>query len=165
MAEPIQKSNIEEIVDKAISHHGVSDDALIPILLEINHALRYIPLESLTFLTRKMNRPEEEMWVREGRLFSLASFYHMLSLKPRGRHIVLFCESAPCHISGGRQLFQALQDELTLRPGETSSDGKWSLVTTSCLGLCGVGPVIVIDEDLFGCVTPEQLPEILARYE
>ncbi len=89
----------------------------------------------------------------------------MLSTKPRGRHIVLFCESAPCHVSGGRQLLPDLEDQLNLRLGETSADGKWSLIATSCLGLCGLGPVIVIDEELFGSVTSEQLPEILSRYE
>ena len=165
MTEFIPEEKIQQIVVNAIEHHGDASDALIPILLEINHNFGYIPLQSLTEISRRLNRPETGMWVQEGRLFSLASFYHMLSLKPRGRHIVLFCESAPCHVSGGRQLWQALQDHLELKAGETSPDGKWSLITTSCLGLCGVGPVIVVDEDLFSCVTPPQLPEILGRYE
>jgi NADH:ubiquinone oxidoreductase subunit E len=64
----------------------------------------------------------------------------------------------------GREVWQILQDELRLEPGETSSDGKWTLVASSCLGICGVGPVIIIDDDIYGNVLPERVPEILARY-
>ena len=92
-------------------------------------------------------------------LFRVASFYQMLSTKPRGQHVIQFCESAPCHVVGGRQVWQALHDELNLKAGETSPDGKWSLVTVSCLGVCAVGPVIVIDDDMYGNVEPEQLPK------
>jgi len=79
--------------------------------------------------------------------------------------VIRFCESAPCHVEGGRQVIEALQDELGLQPGETSEDRKWSLLMTSCLGVCAVGPVFLVDEDLYGNVTPEQVHEILARYQ
>ncbi|MCE1253150.1 MAG: NAD(P)H-dependent oxidoreductase subunit E [Anaerolineae bacterium] len=75
-----------------------------------------------------------------------------------------FCESAPCHVVGGREVWMALQEALHLSNGETSPDGKWTLITTSCLGICGVGPVIVINNEIFGNVTPQQVPEILARF-
>jgi NADH:ubiquinone oxidoreductase subunit E len=88
----------------------------------------------------------------------------MLSTKPVGRHVIRFCESAPCHVMGGRLLIQALIESLQLRPGETSSDGRWTLLTTSCLGTCGVGPVLWIDDDIYGNVTAEQLPDILGAY-
>ena len=97
-------------------------------------------------------------------MFSVATFYQMLSTKPRGRHLIQFCESAPCHVVGGREVWTALQGALKLDPGETSADGKWTLRTTSCLGVCAVGPVIVIDEDIYGNITPKQVPEILGRY-
>jgi NADH:ubiquinone oxidoreductase subunit E len=88
----------------------------------------------------------------------------MLSTKPRGRHVIQFCESAPCHVVGGRQVWQALQNALDLEPEETSSDGKWTLITVSCLGVCAVGPVIIIDDDIYGNVKPEQVIDILAKY-
>ncbi len=62
-------------------------------------------------------------------------------------------------------MIKALQDELGFKPGETSADMKWSLIMTSCLGICGVGPVFIVDDDIIGNVTPEQVPEILARYQ
>ncbi len=65
---------------------------------------------------------------------------------------------------GGRKVWQVLQDELGLESGESSEDGKWTLLTSSCLGICGVGPVIIIDDDIYGNVEPDRVPEILARY-
>jgi NADH:ubiquinone oxidoreductase subunit E len=79
--------------------------------------------------------------------------------------VIQFCESAPCHVVGGREVWNRLQEELKIGDGETTPDGQWSLVTVSCLGLCGVGPVIMVNDDIFGNVTPQQIPEILTRYQ
>lgn len=146
-----------DAVQAAVERHGTSRDELIPILNDINRELGYLPAEALEEVSKRLRAPKSQ-------LFQVASFYHMLSTKPRGRHVIQFCESAPCHVVGGRQVWQALQDELKLKSGETSPDGKWTLITTSCLGVCGVGPVIIIDDDIFGNVTPAQVPEILARF-
>jgi NADH:ubiquinone oxidoreductase subunit E len=89
----------------------------------------------------------------------------MLSLKPRGRHVIKFCENAPCHVVGGRLVWQALHDQLKVKPGETTPDGRFTLLTTSCIGVCSVGPVVVIDDDVHGNVEPEQIADLLARYE
>ena len=145
------------VVQTAVTRHGATQEALVPILTEVNHELGYLPAAALTEVSRLLRVPKSQ-------LFSVASFYHMLSTKPRGRHIVQFCESAPCHVVGGREVWQSLQDELKLTSGETSADGRWTLLTTSCLGICGVGPVIMVDDDIYGNVVPKQVPDILARY-
>ena len=145
------------VVQTAVTRHGATQEALVPILTEINHELGYLPAAALTEVSRLLRTPKSQ-------LFSVASFYHMLSTKPRGRHIIQFCESAPCHVVGGREVWQSLQDELKLTSGETSADGRWTLLTTSCLGICGVGPVIMVDDDIYGNVVPKQVPDILARY-
>lgn len=165
MAEIKTKNGFTAMVEAAIEKHGRHRDAVIPILLDINKTHGYIPGEALAEVRRQLHDPKDGMFVQQSQLFGLASFYHMLSTRPRGRHVVLFCESAPCHVMGGRQVWQALQDTLRLKAGQTTPDGKFSLVTTSCLGVCGIGPVVVVDEDMYGSVTPEQLPEILGRYE
>ncbi len=149
--------DVSSVVQAAVQRHGATFEALIPILSEVNQALGYLPAEALAQIG-------DELRVPRSRLFSVASFYHMLSTKPRGRHVIQFCESAPCHVVGGREVWHTLQDELRLAPGETSADGKWTLVTTSCLGICGVGPVIMVDEDIYGNVGPDRVADILARY-
>jgi NADH:ubiquinone oxidoreductase subunit E len=68
-------------------------------------------------------------------------------------------------VVGGKAVWDSLCETLDLKNGETTSDNKWTLVTTSCLGLCSVGPVVLIDDDLYGNVSPDQIDEILARYE
>lgn len=157
---PIESKNGKKMLDAvnaAIERHGASRDELIPILNQVNQSLGYLPAEALTEISQRLKEPRSS-------LLGVASFYHMLSTKPRGRHVIQFCESAPCHVVGGREVWQSLQEELSLANQETSADGKWTLLTTSCLGICGVGPVIIIDEDVYGNLTADKVPEILARY-
>jgi len=160
-----QELDIVELVNKAIEKHGATRDAVVPILSEINRTLGYIPAAALPEIRRHIHVPQEGVFLADSHLYSAASFYTLFSLKPIGRHVIRFCESAPCHVMGGREVIQAIQDEVKIKPGETSGDMKWSLFTTSCIGICGVGPVFVVDDDVYGNVTPERVPEILARYE
>jgi NADH-quinone oxidoreductase subunit E len=147
-----------DAVHTAVEHHGATPEELIPILNDVNRALGYLPAAAMAEISRLLKVPKSS-------LFSVASFYTMLSTKPRGRHIVQFCESAPCHVVGGRQVWQSLQDELGgLKHEETSPDGKWTLLTVSCLGVCGVGPVMIVDDDIYGNLVPAQVSEILSRY-
>jgi NADH-quinone oxidoreductase subunit E len=144
-------------VTEAVDQYGAKREELIPILNEINRRLGFLPSDALAEVGKRLKTPRSHV-------FSVASFYQMLSTKQRGRHVIQFCENAPCHVVGGREVFLALQEKLDLKPGETSADGKWTLITTSCLGLCAVGPVITIDEDVIGNVKPDQISEILDRY-
>lgn len=145
-------------VQQAVKQHGATRDELIPVLTDVNRKVGFLPAEALNEISRLMHVPKSQ-------IFSVATFYRMLSTEKLGRHVVQFCESAPCHVVGGRQVWESLQEELGLATGETSPDGKWTLVTVSCLGVCGVGPVIIIDDDMYGNVTPAQVSEILAHYE
>jgi NADH-quinone oxidoreductase subunit E len=165
MVAPTIERDISIIVQEAIEKHGAKRDALIPILSEINRALGYIPAEAIQKVREQLQDQEEQVFVSKGQLFGLASFYDMLSTKPRGRHVIKFCENAPCHVVDGKAIWDSLCETLGLQNGETSPDKKWTLVTTSCLGLCSVGPVVLVDDDLYGNVTPDQIEDILARYE
>jgi NADH:ubiquinone oxidoreductase subunit E len=149
---------VSAVVEAAIVHHGDTAEALVPILSEVNDKLGYLPVDALTQISKSLRVPGSQ-------LISTASFYRLLSTKSRGKHVIRFCERAPCHVMGGRQIWQALQETLELGPGETSADGKWTLLTTSCPGVCGVGPVMMIDDDVYGNLAPDRVPEILALYE
>lgn len=150
--------SIQQAVSDAIERHGNQRSELIPILNDINRKLGYLPTSALEDISARLLVPKSQ-------IFSVASFYQMLSTKPRGLHVIKFCESAPCHVVGGRQVWEALQEAVNLKAGETSADGKWTLETVSCLGVCAVGPVIVVDDDIYGNVDPQQVAQILARYE
>jgi NADH-quinone oxidoreductase subunit E len=146
-----------EVAKEITLRHGASRDELIPILTDVNRQLGYLPVDALDEISTLLKVPKSQ-------IFSAASFYSMLSIQPHGRHVIQFCESAPCHVQGGREVWAALQTELKLKAGETSPDNRWTLKTTSCLGLCADGPVLLVDDDLFNNVTPDQIAGILAKY-
>ena len=145
-------------VNALVAKYGTQRAELIPILQELNAAFGYVSPEAITELSDKMIIPSSE-------INSVATFYRMLSTEPRGRHVIQFCVSAPCHVVGGREVWNTLKNALNLEGGETSPDNKWTLLTTSCLGVCGVGPVMIIDQDIYGNLEPSQVKNILSRYE
>ena len=149
---------VEQSVKDALEFYGEKSEELIPILLKVNKELGFLPNEALKTISEKLRIPQSQ-------LYSVATFYKMLFTKKMGRHVVKFCESAPCHVAGGRQVWDALKDKLKLQPGATSPDDKWTLITVSCLGICSAGPVMIVDEDVYGNLTAESLPSIFARYE
>ncbi len=157
---PVTKNEEETIlgVQKIVKRIGATRADLISVLQAITNEFGFISQTAMEELSGLMSLPTKE-------IYSVATFYRMLSTQPRGRHVVQFCESAPCHVVGGREVIATLKKALALEPGQTSPDKKWTLLSTSCLGVCGMGPVILIDTDMYGNVTPEQVKEILSRYE
>ena len=151
------KDETIRLVNEIVASTGTTRSDLIPILQKVTNNLGYISQDAIQQISALLKIPTRE-------IASVAMFYRMLSTQPRGRHVVQFCESAPCHIVGGREVYAALKSALQLEPGQTSADNKWTFITTSCLGICGVGPVILIDTDIHGNVTPDQVPGILAKY-
>ena len=139
------------------ARYPVTRSALGPALYVAQREVGWLPASVLAEVAELFGLEVTEVG-------EFASFYHMFSLQPLGKHVIRYCESAPCHVVGGRQVFERLIEELNLQPQETSPDGKWTFITVSCLGLCGVAPVLVIDEDMYGNVRPDQIPDILSRY-
>jgi NADH-quinone oxidoreductase subunit E len=150
--------DVIKTVNAAVSEFHAKQEELIPILMKVNQELGYVSSDAL-------ERISEAMHIPQSRVYSIASFYQMISTKPTGRHVIKFCESAPCHVAGGKEVWDALLKELQIKPGETTPDGKWTLKTTSCLGVCAVGPVMMVDDDIYGNVDPKQVREILGKYE
>ncbi len=127
---------------------------IVSRLTDINNRLGYIPRSEVVALAKELRLPP-------AKVFGAATFYSMFSTAPRGKHIVRFCEDAPCHVAGGRAVFDAIRETLGLEPGQTRADGAWTFEMTSCIGICGVGPVMMVDDDVYGNVTPERVREIL----
>ena len=154
----VDVKDVSTVVQTAVQKHGTTRDALIPILTEVNDELGYLTPAAMTEISQSLR-------VAGSQLYETASFYRMLSTKPRGEHVVQFCESAPCHVMGGRKILPVIKEVLGLQPGETSDDGKWTLLTVSCPGVCGVGPVMMVDDEVYGNLTPERIADILTGYE
>jgi len=134
-------------------------DQLLTILHELQRTNEgnYLTGEDLRLVAEHLDLPLSAV-------HDAVTFYSMFSLVPRGRHIIRLCDSPPCHLAGSWSLLSALEEELGIRVGETTEDGLFTLELTSCLGLCGVAPAMMIDDEAYGNLTPERLKDILARY-
>ena len=129
----------------------------LAILQDLQHHFNYIPREGMEALAEYLGCPLSS-------LYSMATFYRALSLKPKGRHIIKLCDGTACHIRGSVNLAGGITRLLGIGAGETTEDGLFSLELVNCLGSCALAPVMVVDETYYGKVTLEKLPEILAQY-
>ncbi|MEJ5312320.1 MAG: NADH-quinone oxidoreductase subunit NuoE [Anaerolineae bacterium] len=145
-----------ELVHQILTHYQNDREALVEILREMSQKLTYLSQETLAVVADALRLPYSHV-------YSVASFYSMLNLEPRGRHVIKFCQDAPCHVAGGREIWQTLERELGIPFGATTPDGTWTLLTTSCIGACSVGPVMMVDDEIYGNLTPDRVREILAQ--
>lgn len=100
--------------------------------------------------------------IAESEAYGVATFYSYLSVEPRGKYIIRMCESAPCHVAGADELLKAIENQLCIKAGETTPDGKFTLELTECVGQCQATPVITINSKPVFNVTANMLPQILA---
>lgn len=145
-------------IDKAISLVPVRKAAGIEALKIVQQRRRWISDETLRDVANHMRMSAEE-------LDSVATFYNMLFRRPVGRHVILVCDSISCWVMGYEGLVVALRDCLKISFGETTADSRFTLLPNCCLGCCDGGPALMIDDDLYKNVTPDQLEKILGAYE
>ncbi|HOU16159.1 MAG TPA: NADH-quinone oxidoreductase subunit NuoE [Anaerolineae bacterium] len=150
------EKNTTEIVRQIITRYDNDREALVEILREISQELTYLSQETLTAVADALRLPYSHV-------YSVASFYSMLNLEPRGRHVIKFCHDAPCHVAGGREIWETLEHELGIPFGATTPDGAWTLLPTSCIGACSVGPVMLVDDEIYGNLTPDRVREIITQ--
>jgi NADH-quinone oxidoreductase subunit E len=145
-------------IDKAIHHVPVKKAACIEALKIVQERRRWVSDESLKDVAAYMNMSPEE-------LDSVATFYNLIFRRPVGRHIILLCDSISCYVMGYEKLADLITKRLGIRYGETTLDGRYTLLPNPCLGTCDHAPALMIDHDLYRDVTLEQLEEILNKYE
>lgn len=124
--------------------------------LQDNNPQRYLAKKDIRVCTDYLNVPYSYV-------HSVASFYTMFSLEPRGSNIIRLCDSPPCHLMGSKSLLDYLKKALKVDVGGTTKDGKFTLELTSCLGVCGVAPAMMINDEMVGNLTPEKVDAILEK--
>ncbi len=145
------------MVNELIEKYKEVRTPLLPILREIQKEKGYLTEEVLREVALGLNIPYS-------RVYGVSTFYTLLSTEPKGKHVIRVCENAPCHINGAPEIVNMLQDELDVQVGETTDDGLFTLELVSCLGLCGVAPAMMVDDECFGNLDRERLGEIISRY-
>jgi len=130
---------------------------LLRTLVEGQDRYGYLPGELLDGIAQTLDLPVNEV-------YGVASFYSFLSLKPLGRNTLWICRCLPCDLNGGKALLESIRDVLGIVPGETTSNGDFTLQLTNCIGACDQAPAMMVNADRYGRVGPVALREILSRY-
>ncbi|MDR3120388.1 MAG: NAD(P)H-dependent oxidoreductase subunit E [Clostridiales bacterium] len=131
--------------------------ALISVLQKAQDIYGYLPLEVQKIISEKMNIPLEE-------IYGVASFYAQFSLNPKGEYKISCCLGTACYVRGAGKFYEKISNELGIKTGEVTPDGKFSLEACRCIGACGLAPVMTINEDVYGRLTEEEVDKILAKY-
>jgi NADH:ubiquinone oxidoreductase subunit E len=145
-------------LNKIISKHKDKPGSLIPVLEEAQVTLEYLPISVQKKIARELNLPLS-------RVYGVVTFYSFFTMKPRGKHTVRVCLGTACYVRGGKAISETLVKEFGIEEGETTPDRMFTLETVRCLGACGLGPVIVVDDNVHGRIKPSKVKEILAQYK
>jgi NADH:ubiquinone oxidoreductase subunit E len=141
-----------------IARYKGKPGGLIPVLEEAQVALEYIPISVQKVIARGLNLPLS-------RVYGVVTFYSFFTMTPRGRHTVRVCLGTACYVRGGKVLAETIEKNFGVKEGETTPDRKFTYESVRCLGACGLGPVIVVDNDVHGRVKPGKVKEILNSYD
>ncbi len=153
-----QLESVQERILKIVSKYEAKEDYLLQILHDVQADNNSLSEAELLQVARTMDIPLS-------RVYGVATFYSMYSVRPRGKYVIRICESAPCHITGAQAVIRAFEQALGIRMGETTKDRKFTLEYTSCLGVCGVAPAVMINDQVYGNLTPSKVQEVLANYD
>ena len=144
-------------LDELIQRYREVPGALIPVLHEAQQIFGYLPEDVQVKVAEGLNLPLSE-------IFGVITFYSLFSTQPRGKFTISVCMGTACYVRGSADILKKLQDELAIGVEGTTDDGLFSLTITRCLGACGLSPVININEDVYGRLTPNGIPAILQKY-
>lgn len=148
-----QVAKLNSIIEKFKGKPG----GLIPVLEEAQVALEYIPISVQKRIASGLNLPLS-------RVYGVVTFYSFFTMTPRGKHTVRVCLGTACYVRGGKALTEALEKQFGIKVGETTADRMFTLESVRCLGACGLGPVVVVDEDIHGRLKPGKVKEVLSQY-
>jgi len=150
----IDLEKVDEIVEPYLGKSGV----MIPILQKLQEEYGYLPRPAMEKAARKLRIPISKM-------YGVATFYAQFHLAPRGRNIIRVCKGTACHIQGASKISDRISEILGIGTGETTEDLRFTLEEVACIGACALAPVMMINDDPHGRLTPDRIKEIMESYE
>ncbi|MBR5368159.1 MAG: NAD(P)H-dependent oxidoreductase subunit E [Lachnospiraceae bacterium] len=148
-----QEAALRRVVAELKNEKG----ALMPILQKAQDIYGYLPYEVQKIISDEMNIPVEK-------IYGVVTFYSQFSLYPKGKYKISVCLGTACYVKGSGSVFDKLVEKLGIEGGECTADGKFSFEACRCVGACGLAPVMTINDDVYGRLTPDQIDGILAKY-
>ncbi|MEN6358177.1 MAG: NADH-quinone oxidoreductase subunit NuoE [Armatimonadota bacterium] len=142
-----------------IEECGTKESSLIPILQKVQDEYRYLPEEILAFIATALDVPPATV-------FGVATFYAQFSLEPKGKYLIRVCDGTACHVRGNKTIIDAIRNKIGLKDGQrTTKDMRYTLETVSCLGACGLAPAVVINDKIYGHMTPDKVVAAIDELE
>ena len=146
-----------DALDAAIARHKDEPGALMPVLQEAQNIFGYVPQDVQQIIADGLGTTLAEV-------YGVATFYAQFSLEPKGQYVVGVCLGTACYVKGSQKVLDKLSEELKIPVGKTTPDGVFTLNATRCLGACGLAPVMMINDEVYGRLTPDEVPAILDKY-
>lgn len=151
---PEQKAALDAVIKKNKDIPG----AVMPVLQEAQDIYGYLPYEVQLMIAEGLDVPMEEV-------YGVATFYSQFALSPKGKYHISVCLGTACYVKGSQAILDKIQEEIGIGPDECTEDGKFSLTACRCIGACGLGPVMTVNDEVHGRLTPDMIPGILAQYK
>lgn len=154
---PDQKEKYAQLRE-AIAQHKGEPGALMPVLQAAQGIFGYVPLDVQEIIADGLGTTLSEV-------YGVATFYAQFSLEPKGQYVVGVCLGTACYVKGSQKIMDKIVEELGIPVGKTTNDGRFTLNATRCLGACGLAPVMMINDEVYGRLTPDEVPGIIAKYK
>jgi len=144
-------------VDAIIDKYDARESAIISILQEVQEQYRYLPKDVFAHISARLK-------ISRARIYSIATFYENFSLEPKGKYVIKICDGTACHVRKSIPILERFQRDLSLSSGvQTTEDLMFTVETVSCLGACGLAPVVTVNEKVYAAVTPDSASELLEK--
>ena len=161
MADQLQKkksSFFKEFIINIINKYPQNRENIIPILQDIQAEYHYLPEAVLRLVAKHLELPLIQV-------YGVATFFKAFSLKPRGEHMIRLCVGTACHVRGAQSVLDEIKRQLGIEAGETTEDMMFTLETVNCLGACALGPIMVVDAEYHGEMSPGKVRKIINSYK
>ena len=144
------EGKLESILSKYEGKKG----SLISILQDVQEHYNYLPIDALNYIAKKTG-------IKPAKIHGVATFYTQFRLKPVGENLIMLCQGTACHVNGSKGIEEAINEELKIKDGETTEDNLFTLINVACLGCCSLSPVMMINDETYGKLTPEKTKSII----
>lgn len=152
------KNSMFDQIDRIIEEHKKEKGALIPVLHQAQETLGCLPEEVQAYIAEKLNIPLSEV-------YGVVSFYSLFSIEPKGKYKISVCLGTACYVKGSGNILEELEKQLDIKVGQTTPDGIFTLEACRCLGCCGLAPVLMVNDNVHGRLSTEDVSEIIKKYK
>ncbi|MBN2857087.1 MAG: NADH-quinone oxidoreductase subunit NuoE [Candidatus Delongbacteria bacterium] len=153
-----KENKIKETVQSICAEFNNDPNELIAILHKAQNHFGFLPKEV-------QNAVAETLKIPGSKVYGVVTFYSYFTMEPRGKNPISICMGTACYVQGAERVLKEFENNLEIKNGQTTSDGKFSMNTLRCIGACGLAPVVMVGEKIYGNVKPEQVQEIIKEYE